>query len=178
MLNFVIGLFFIIINYKVNLPFVPGTLEILPTFIGYAFVLNGVIRYHKEEENFDDIKALILVMFFYSLGIFIMDLIALDYNAVHPILKYTNSILFQKFIPLFIMYKVVWGIIESFKNTGQKIDEDRIKMMFLYSAIVSTMTFFVNDSIFLMVIKLATNGLHLILLAYLTKPCRSFKSAS
>lgn len=173
MINFIIGLFFVFINFQLDIKLVPGTIEILPSFIGYLFIFRGITQYSKKYDSFDDIKALSLAMALYSLAIFVLHLMNLDYTMNSPIIQLTNSIVFQKLLPLFIVYKIVWGTIDISEKENVEINEDALKMIFIYTALVSILTFFLDDSVLLLVIQGVSLILNMVLLYNLYSVCQA-----
>mgnify|MGYP001202527490 CR=1 FL=1 len=176
MIHFLIGLFFIFIDFHVKVNFIPGTLEILPSFIGYFFILRGIYFFKAKHNSFEDIKVLTLALGFYSLVIFILDIVGLDYGLGAPVVKIANSIVFKQLLPLFLVYKIVWGIIDIAYKEKVTINEDGLKMVFIYIILVSSLTLFLSEPTILMIVKIAQTGLSMVLLYYLYDACQAHKS--
>lgn len=173
MINFVIGLLFIIVNFYFKLPFISGTIEILPSFIGYAFIFRGILKHKKDCPSLNDIQALSLVMVIYELSVFILNLMGIQYESLNKVTMLANSIIFQRLIPLFITYKIVWGIIEISKKRETKIEDDKIKMLYLYSVLISVVSFFILDSTLSLLLQIGLVMVNMSWFYFLYKACET-----
>lgn len=167
MLNFVIGLLFLIINFQVKIPYAEGTIEVLPTFLGYMFIFNGILRLRKENKNFEEIKYLSLSMIVYTFIFFATT--ALDIEIVLPIpsLNAGAQLMAYTAIPQFILFKIIWGIVELDAKFEKDLQSDRLKMLFIYNMIIVLVRFILKDTSFNFILISVNFILNLTLIFYL-----------
>ncbi len=173
MINFVIGLLFIIVNFYFKLPFIPGKLEILPSFIGYAFIFRGILKHKEECPELNDIKALSLVMVFYELSVFILNILGVQYQSLNKVTMLADSIIFQRLLPLFITYKIIWGIISIAEKRDTKIEDEKIKMLYLYAILISVVTFFITDTTLSLLLDIGLALVNISWFYFLYKACET-----
>lgn len=167
MLCFIFGILFIIIQFQVDFSFIPGTIEILPSFIGYYFIFKGAKRLGDKSHDLKDIQYLSLVLSLFTLTRFGAEILALDYESIYPYIRWINSIVVQQLLPLFITYKILWGIINIGDRQSLQIHQENIKVTFLYNVLVSVLVIILHGSSFVILPRVASFALYLVILYYI-----------
>lgn len=169
MICFILGILFVILQFKVNFSFFPGTIELIPSFVGYLFIYKGARKFRSKVNDFQDIEHLSLVLSGYSLLRFVMDIFALDYGLSIRYLHLIDSIVVQQLLPLFITYKIIWGISRICDKNEIDAEQDTIKMLFLYNILVSGLTIILNDSSYRILPMIASLIIYLSIMFYIYK---------
>jgi hypothetical protein len=91
MKKIVLGLVFVLFNFNITLDNV--VINLIPTFLGYFFIMNACVRLADETSNdlYLETRKYALLLFVISLFIFVLDLLGL--GAISPIFSLAVGIL-------------------------------------------------------------------------------------
>lgn len=107
MKNILIGLILIFLDF--NFTFGNLQIDIIPDFVGYIVIVNGLVEMAEESPQFMEVKPYARGMAFYSGLLFCIDLfgISKSFGALSYVLGIVSVI-----ISLYIVYKIVMGVID------------------------------------------------------------------
>lgn len=119
MRNLFIGMIFIFLNF--NLTLNTCSIELIPDFIGYFFIMKGLQELEGRSMHFNKVQALTKGMMVYSAILFSMEFLTISarLGIVSMVLG-----LFAMAGRLYVSYYVVLGVCDLEKESGYRMDCD------------------------------------------------------
>ena len=111
------GMLFIFLNFDINLP--TSTIGLIPSFIGYFFMLKGLTELSGFSRRFTAIRPTVMIMLVYSVIIYVINLLGAPLVDNEPrtiVLGLVSTIL-----SLFISYNIVMGVNDIESTSGQDL---------------------------------------------------------
>jgi len=135
------GMIFIFLS--INFTFGNSKIDLLPDFIGYFMILNGLEELYNQSENFIKIKPFVLGLGIYSVITLILNLAGitteLGYIAVIAGILYTIFL-------IYITYKIILGIMDIEKKINKSLNTEKLmsnwKLMITFN-ILTFITIFI-----------------------------------
>lgn len=130
--NILIGLIFIFFEFNLNLNgFIFG---LIPDFIGYIFIIKGFKELSDESDYFLNIQPLAKGMVFYSLILYVMNLLHLysDVEWISIILGLISTV-----VNLYIMFEIINGVIDIESKRGIDLNSSTLKSVWTVFAILN-----------------------------------------
>ena len=132
-----IGLLFVFLDFTINI----GTSKIglIPDFIGYLFLLNGVGELSEQSNSFYKIKPAIAFMVFYSIILYAMDFIGLSVSL--GMFTYLLGII-STALSLYILHGIVSGIMDIEAASQRDLNSKTLYSIWKVLAVVSILAYF------------------------------------
>lgn len=130
MKNFFLGFLFIFVN--LNVPFGEITINFLPEFLGYMFILRGIKEFKDYSPEFTKVEPFAKAMFIFSFLPFVFNVTG--YNTGMAIALVISAVLITGH--LYVSYGVVKGIMEIEINTQNDLLGDKLYSKWKYNAYV------------------------------------------
>ena len=137
-----IGFLFILLDFNLNLG--SSSIELIPDFIGYIYVLKGLMELSEHSEWFTRLKPFANGMAIFSGIIFVMDLLGISV-AMGTIVTMPLAIV-STIISLYITYGIVMGIKDMEAANEWDLNSDSLYStwkVLVICTIVSYMVFFI-----------------------------------
>lgn len=118
-----IGLLFIFFNFSVS----AGNmiLELIPTFVGYLFILFGIEELTYLSDRFRKVKPLVIVLFFYHAIMFLVDLIVGKRVPASMILMVIAMV--SVYCSFYVVYCIIMGLKDA-ENTHLRCDLNSLQL--------------------------------------------------
>lgn len=115
------GLLFVLVNFNITTG--ESSFDLFPNFIGYIFILAGLLQIQHQSEQFKKAVMPSGFMIFYSAIIFFIDLAGFFSNE-----SFLSMLagLFSLAFCLWITYLIVFGIIDMEKKSGINLESDTL----------------------------------------------------
>lgn len=136
MRNIFIG--FILVFLDFNLTLGNSKIGLIPDFIGYIVMINGLVELAEESPYFIKIKPYVTGMVIYSGILYVLDLLgaAASLGAFTYVLAILSTV-----ISLYISYNIVMGVIEMERNYNTDLNGDSLKSAWNLLALFEVLTF-------------------------------------
>ena len=135
MKNIFIGFLLIFLDFNLNLG--GSTLEVLPDFIGYIFMVNGLAEMVGESTQFIKVKPYASGMAVFTGILYLLDLFGI--SALLGVFVYILAIVAIA-VSLYISYCIVIGVQEMELNRHTFLDGGNLKSAWNYLAVYSAST--------------------------------------
>lgn len=131
MSNIFIGLLFIFLDFNFKLG--SSTIELIPDFIGYILMLNGLKELAGESSRFEKVIPYTKGMVIYTIIVYIIDVIGFSSSTGLAIIPGIISVI----VSLYISHEIIFGIkdIESLK--GWELNSDSLFNTWRYLVIAN-----------------------------------------
>lgn len=136
MKNIFIGFLLVFLNF--SLDFGNSRIGLIPDFLGYMVMINGLNEMAKESMLFEKIKPYVTGMAVYSGILYILDLIG--FSMSFGIFSYGLAFI-STVISLYISYNIVMGVLDTESKHSKPLNGDRLKSTWTLLAVVNIMTY-------------------------------------
>ncbi len=136
MKNIFIGFLLIFLDFNLNLG--NSQIGLIPDFIGYIVMINGLSEVASESQLFMKVKPYATGMAIYSSVLYLMDLFGI--SASLGALSYFFAIT-STFISLYISYYIVMGVKETEGKYNILLNGDKLKSTWTLLAVFNAVTF-------------------------------------
>jgi len=116
------GMMFIFINFHINIG--AARVGLIPDFIGYIFMMQGLIQLQGFSPRFAKIKPFVLIMIIYSVITYVLDLIGVLYS-VGPLFGGILGGVYMG-VSLYISYNIVMAVKEIEKAEGNDLNSENL----------------------------------------------------
>jgi len=113
-----IGMLFVSLNFNIDLP--SSTIGLLPSFIGYYFMLKGIVELAGFSPRFLKIRLVVMAALIYSAIIYVLYLVGANHLATEPRTLVLGLI--STVFSLFISYNIIMGIKDIESTTGHNLE--------------------------------------------------------
>lgn len=139
MSNLFIGFIFTLLNFTINIG--PITIGLIPDFVGYVFIVNGLNDLNHESGCFSKAKPWAIVMAIYSAIQYVMDIFGIS-SYLEMLGMFTGIACVA--IDIYIVLQIINGIKEMEANDCADYEIDRVKsvwvVMIVINVIVATLS--------------------------------------
>lgn len=136
MRNIFIGLLLIFLDFNLNLG--SSQIGLIPDFLGYIVMLNGLSEMAQESPLFMKVKPHATGMAVYTGVLYVLDLVGFSSSAgVFSYLLAAASVV----VSLYISYNIVMGVKETEGRYGAGLNGDSLKSAWKLLAVFSAVTF-------------------------------------
>ncbi len=141
MKNIFIGFVFLFLDF--NLKLGNSKIGLIPDFVGYMIMLNGLAEMARESKFFIKVKPYATGMTVYSTLIYIMDFFgaSVSLGLLPYFLAFTSTI-----ISLYISYNIVMGVLDMEEQYNTHLAGPTLKTRWQYLAIFSVSSFILQIS--------------------------------
>ena len=127
-----IGMLLIFLGFDINIG--NSTIGVIPTFIGYIFMLKGVVEISELSDKFSKIIPCVKIMISLSIITYILDLLGLNYQIQLPVelhllgiaLLLIGLFLAATVFTLYISYNIIMGIKDIEEARGKNLYSSRL----------------------------------------------------
>ncbi len=129
---------FILIFLDFNLNIGNAQIGLIPDFIGYIVMINGLVQMGDESPLFMKVKPLASGMAVYTGILYFLDLVGISVSlgAVYYILAIASVV-----ISLYISYNIVMGVIEMEEKYNRPLNGSKLKSTWTILAVFNILTF-------------------------------------
>lgn len=136
MRNIFIGFIFIFLDFNLDLG--NSRIGLIPDFIGYIALINGLVEMAEESPLFMKVKPYASGMAVYCGILYVMDLLGISVSLGG--LAYILAII-STAISLYISYNIVMGIIDMESKYSKNFNGDSLKSSWTTLAVLNVLTF-------------------------------------
>ena len=130
------GMIFIFINFHINVGSV--RVGLIPNFIGYIFILLGLMQLEGFSPRFTKVKPLAAIMIMYSLVTYVLDLIGVSYSA-GLLLGIILGVVYMG-VSLYISYNIVTAVKEIEEAEAQNLNSESLFNAWILSVLFGALT--------------------------------------
>lgn len=136
MKKIVLGLVFVLFNFNITIDNV--VINLIPTFIGYYFIMNACIRLADETSNelYIETRKYALLLFVVSLFIFVLDLLGL--GAISPVFSLAVGIL-NLVLFLIFLHRLTQSISQTTQFNLSESWIQQLKSLYMWIAILNVL---------------------------------------
>lgn len=136
MKNIFIGFIFIFLDFHLNIG--NSKIGLIPDFIGYIVMINGLVEMAGESTRFMKVKPYASGMAVYSGILYLLDLMGVSMSL--GALTYIFAII-STVISLYISYNIVMGVIDVEGNHSIFLNGERLKSTWTFIAVLDVLSF-------------------------------------
>lgn len=136
MKNILIGFILIFLDFSLNLG--NSKIGLLPDFVGYIVMINGLVEMAEESTLFTRIKPYVTAMAVYTAFLYLLDLggISVTLGILSYVLAFTTTA-----VSLYISYNIVMGIIDMEEKNNANLDGNSLKSAWKLLAVFNILAF-------------------------------------
>lgn len=136
MRNILIGFIFIFLDFNLDLG--NSRIGLIPDFVGYIALINGLVEMSKESPLFMKVKSYASGMAVFSGILYVMDLLGISVSLGG--LSYVLAII-STVISLYISYNIVMGVIDMESKNSKNFNGDSLKSAWTIIAVFNALTY-------------------------------------
>ena len=136
MKNIFIGFLLIFLDFNLNLG--NSTIGLIPDFIGYTLMINGLSEMKEESLLFTKIQPYATGMAVYAGILYFLDIIGFS-TSTNP--SYYILAIISTIISLYISYKIIMGIIEMESKYNTFLNGTKLRSIWNILAVFNVLTF-------------------------------------
>lgn len=172
---FVYGLVFIFFSIFVEIPYLDLEIQILPAFVGYLLLIKPIRTFKKIEKSFEEIEYLSIAMFIFTLIEFISGIVQFDLMFKNELVASILHPVSTMVIPLFITYRIIWSLRTIEFSKEIPMDTEPLTQLWIYLLIIFVVGLFLNDSLFISIVTLASYLVKAMIIFYLSRSIKLYK---
>ncbi len=136
MKNIFIGFIFIFLNLNLNLG--NSQIGLIPDFVGYIVMINGLVEMAGESTLFMKVKPYVTGMAVYTGVLYLFDLVGVSVSlgSLSYVLAFTSTA-----VSLYISYHIVMGVIDMEGKYNTPLNGDSLKSTWTLLAVFDVLTF-------------------------------------
>lgn len=135
--NIFIGMILIFLDF--NLDIDSSRIGLLPDFLGYIFMLKGLLELAEFSDRFSNISPYVKGMIVYSGIYYVMDLFGISFTLGES-LNYVLGLL-STILSLYISYNIIMGIIDIETTKIQNLNSNQLYSTWKLMAVFSLITY-------------------------------------
>lgn len=136
MKNIFIGFLFILLNFNLNLN--QSSIDLLPDFVGYIILANGLLELESESSYFLKARPYSIGMAVYTGMVFFLNLVGISHNLSG--LGFILGII-SLIVLFYISYCVVQGVKEMESSHGTFLNGDKLDSLWRWWVVFSAITY-------------------------------------
>lgn len=136
MKNIFIG--FVLIFLEFSLDIGNSKIGLIPDFVGYIVMINGLVEMDGESTLFMKVKPYVTVMAVYSGFLYLLDLLGASLSL--GMLAYALAFI-STAISLYISYNIVMGVIDIEGKYNKSLNGNNLKTTWILLAVFNVLTF-------------------------------------
>ncbi len=136
MKNIFIGFIFIFLDFHLSLG--SSKIGLIPDFVGYIIMINGLAEMSGQSMRFMKIKSYASGMAVYSGLLYLLDLMGISVSL--GVLTYIFAII-STAVSLYISYNIVMGVIEVEEKYNVRLNGDSLKSTWTFIAVLDVLSF-------------------------------------
>jgi len=113
MSNLLYGFIFILFEFSFDISFI--TIGVIPDFVGYLFILNGIDQLKEYSDKFMKVRPYAKGMFIYSIVLYIFDLLGI--SRILPLIWLIPIIL-----AMVISSYIIYALVNAIKDVESKVE--------------------------------------------------------
>lgn len=133
MSNLFNGMVLLFLNFNINIG--RSSIGLLPDFLGFIFIVNGVKELSNESEFFKKVNPYARNMTYFTLVLYILNFLGLRFGYTVSILQFIASIL-----GLYVSYLCIKGIIDMEELNGWDLQGKSLYVSWVVLAVLSIIT--------------------------------------